>query len=324
MNSKSLICVTTCNRLSEVKKYIWDYITFCNKNNDFDFLLALDGNNKEYLDFCNQYQIPLLYSDEREGVGLSKNRVLKQFPDYDYCFFIDDDVELISPIVFNKFIELSNKTKYHNLTLTPLKKVFIKENRYSTIIEKGFYGGGYFNFYTKQGLATIGGWNILFSKYKRYGHSEHSFRFYHSGLSDYPLISLVSCLHNVILHDPPHVTNFKTNLENSINELIPEEEELIKQKTTYFPITTISVFYFNGFNMNYNPTVDEFLLKNKRKYPLTNGKERRIALAEHYFLRIRTTKKSFKKILFFLFSIFYCPTNNPFKHAVKSLFLKKH
>ena len=54
---KSLICITTCNRLSEVKKYIWDYLRFINSNKEFHFVLALDGNDQSYIDFCHEFEI---------------------------------------------------------------------------------------------------------------------------------------------------------------------------------------------------------------------------------------------------------------------------
>ena len=85
---KSLICITTCNRVSAIKAVIWDYINFCKKNDSFDFLISLDGDDKETVRYCEKHNIPLVYSKVREGVGLSKNRVLKTYSEFDYYFFI--------------------------------------------------------------------------------------------------------------------------------------------------------------------------------------------------------------------------------------------
>jgi hypothetical protein len=302
--------------LDLVKKFIWDYLAFTNDNVDYDFLLALDGNDEKYLDFCKEYHIPLLYSEAREGVGLSKNRVLKQFPDYDYYFFIEDDAELVDNNVFDLFIKLSQELNFPHMSLNSPRDI-IDANAFNNRLLLAKYGGGYFNFFSKQGLDLVGGWHTLFAKYRRYGHTEHTYRFYHQKLIPAPYIVVKESCKMVILHDPPHVTELEEVFNE--NQLINEEFELISQKSTYFPITTISSYYFNGFEMNNNMDVRMFLESNMRKYALSSGFERRNALAEHYFLRIGTTNSILEKLWFFIKSIFYFPFNNSFKHAVKTL-----
>lgn len=315
--TKSLICITTCNRLSEVKKYIFPYIDFCNKNEGFYFLLALDGINKEYIDFCSQFEIPLIYSDEREGVGLSKNRVLKQFPNFYYYFFIDDDIELLDCKIFDLFISMYLTTGIHHFSPAHFVNATKVEIINEIQITHSALGGGYFNFYSGEGLKKVGGWNTYFAKYKRYGHTEHTYRFFHSGLNKSPFIFIEKARKMLLIHNPPHVTNLNNEIINDTNELIHEEEELIKQKTKFFPIQVLSDFHFNGFNMSCNIIVNDFLITNRRKYPLTNGKERKVALAEYYFLKIRVTDNKLLKLKFLLLSLMYYPLNNSLKHAVK-------
>src|SRR5690554_3333324 len=210
---KALITITTCNRLSEVKKYIWEYLSFVNANQDFHFVLALDGKEQSYIDFCDKYAIPLVYSEEREGVGLSKNRVLTKFPEYDYYFFVEDDVELVHEGIFNSII------KHHHLTFYPhfcgnTKHKMIEEDIVgSTCLQFSKRGGGYFNFFSKEGQQKVGGFHTLFAKYKRFGHTEHTYRFYRANLQPAPFIFSPEWRKMILVHSPEPVSkhsNLKT------------------------------------------------------------------------------------------------------------------
>lgn len=317
MSYKALICITTCNRLNEVKKYILPYIQFCNNEASFSFLLSLDGNNKEYIDFCNTYNIPLLYSEEREGVGLSKNRVLKQFQDFDYYFFIEDDIELIDANIFGLFINIFLVTGYHHFSYSHILNATKVEHRNHVQLTHNNFGGGQFNFYTRFGLDQVGGWHTCFAKYKRFGHTEHTYRFYHGNLTPSPFIFIDEARDMQIIHDPPHVTNLDVNLENPDSELILEEEELIKQKTVFYPITTLSAFHFNEFDMCFNRIVDDFLKRNKRKYAFVRGMERMKCFSEYYFFKFTTAKSILVKLFFFIASFVCQPLNNQIKHFIK-------
>jgi len=312
---KSLITITTCNRLHEVKKYILPYIDFCNHNEDFDFLLSLDGNNPEYLDFCNEFHIPLLYSDEREGVGLSKNRVLTQFPDYDYYFFIEDDVELIDGSVFQDNIDFSVENNVPHLSHRTWGYDSIKTITNGTIIIKGTKAAAQFCFFEAKALFKIGGWNTLFAQYKRFGHSEHSYRFFHAGLQDYPFIALEATSKKLFVHDPPHVTNIECDYID--NHYHPDEKALIDQKTTYFPLQTLSKFHYNGFDMNYNKVVAEYLQNNRKKYPLVKGKERCKCFGGMYLYKAQNTKMWFMKWVYLSISFLLFSKSSSLRHFIK-------
>lgn len=310
---KSLITITTCNRLHEVKKYILPYIDFCNRNEEFDFLLSLDGDNSEYLEFCNEFQIPLLYSDEREGVGLSKNRVLKQFPNYDYYFFIEDDVELIDASIFQENIDYSVR---HNIP--HLSRCAFDEK--GEMITEGFKAGAQFNFFEAKALFQVGGWNTLFAKHKRFGHSEHSFRFYNIELQKYPFIALKNNIKKIVVHDPPHVTRIE-HISND-GHYHSDEKALIAEKTTYFPLQTLSTYYFNGYNCSCNLKVANYLKAHKRKYPLIKGRERCKCFGEYYFYKFQQTHSLFGRIRFLCASVFLYPNNNMLKHYIKKKITK--
>lgn len=320
MKGKSLITITTCNRIEFVKKFIWDYLRFVNNNEAFHFVLALDGNEPEYLEFCDTYGIPLLYSEEREGVGLSKNRIVKQFPNYNYYFFIDDDVELLCNAIFSSCIGILMATGYHHLCGNHIHNLIKSENVLGKTITHSTTGGGYFTCYTKESLETVGGWNTFFAKYKRFGHTEHSYRTMHSGLQPSPFIFIEETRKCLLVHSPPSVTEKNTNYKIVTSfELIEEEYQLIEKKTSFTPLETISEFHFNNKNTS-GSDLKLVILASNLRYPLLKGMDRRKALAIHFGLQIRKTNNLSKKFLLFLKSFFLHPTNIGLKHVVKSNF----
>ena len=242
---KNLICINTYNSISLVKTFIWDYIIFVKSNSDYDFVISLDGVDKETIEYCQQYHIPLLYSEENEGVGLSKNRVIERFPDYDNYFFIEDDVELLNPEVFDIHVYLAQKLNIPHFSLFEANRIRKKmdvvtfENYH---IIRAMYGSAQFNFFTKTGLDAVGGFHTEFAKYKRFGHTEHSYRFYHAGLSKYPFQVLEECIEGYFRWNNPKARTI-VNVEASENNLFMGEEELIGKKLTFFPLQTLSKYH---------------------------------------------------------------------------------
>jgi hypothetical protein len=312
---KSLITITTCNRLSEVKKYIWEYLQFVNRETDFDFVLALDGHNQEYIDFAAEFELPLIYSDEREGVGLSKNRVLSYFPNYDFYFFIEDDIELLTGKVFHEILRTYHESGIHHFCNNHKNTSF--DNYPALNLSISWTGGAQLAFYSQEGIRKVGGFHTLFAKYKRYGHTEHTYRYFHQELQRGPFIFADHWYNFFLIHSPQQVTT-NALVEFNKNGIIKDEQELIDARTTYFALQTLSPYHFNNKPLGYNQTVADFLSANPQKYPLTKGKGRRVALAEHYALRIPQTSSFFKKIALFLKSVRYSPTNVALKHYIKT------
>lgn len=312
---KALITITSCNRIDLVKKFIWDYVSFVSRNKKFHFLLALDGSDPEYISFAKNFEIPILFSEEREGVGLSKNRVLKEFPSYDYYFFLDDDIELIDESIFNDCLQIMKKKIYPHLCGNHIKTCLEKEYVDQFTLIEGMTGGGYFTCYSKEGVDKVGGFHTAFVKYKRFGHSEHSYRFFHQGLQPFPFIYYDEGFNKLIIHSPESVSS-KANLRLDNNEWIKEEKDLIDKKNSYFPITTLCSYEVNGSIESSFQKAIQFLAQNPKRYPLTSGKERSKALAEYYALMI-PKKKGGKKIIPFIKSLWYNPTNVALKHSIK-------
>ena len=242
---KTLICINTYNSVSLIRTFVWDYILFSASNPEYDFVVSLDGSDQETIDYCDTYSIPLIYSDENEGVGLSKNRIIESFPEYEYYFFIEDDAELLNPEVFDIHIRLSQKLDIHHFSLFDSDRAreiqSVREAEGYHIIGS-LYGGAPVNFFTRIGLEKVGGFHTEFAKYKRFGHTEHSYRFYRTGLSKYPFQIIQECIHGYFgWHDP--ISRVKLNVASSENRLFVGEEELIAEKLTHFPLRTLSPYH---------------------------------------------------------------------------------
>jgi hypothetical protein len=313
---RSLIAITTCNRIEYVKMFIWNYLNAVNKNKQLHFILALDGSDPSYIDFCDKFNIPLIYSESREGVGLSKNRVLELFPDYDYYFFIDDDVELVNDDIFTGLTSIMEGLKTHHFCANERHVISHRYTFNGKEIVCSMDAGGYFTVYSSSCINAVGGWHTHFAKYKRFGHTEHSYRTIFSGLQSHPFIFAKNYFDCILLHSPPSVTQLDSSL--FIDEL-----NMIERKQSYFPLQTLSPYHFNNKPLGYNQTVADFLEANPKKYPLTKGKERRLALAEHYALCIAKKNGFLQKLGFFLLSFWYCPTNVALKHHIKTQILGK-
>ena len=277
---KTLICINTYNSVSLIKTFVWDYILFTSSNPEYDFVVSLDGSDRETIDYCDKYGIPLLFSEENEGVGLSKNRVIKSFPDYDSYFFIEDDAELLNPEVFDIHIKLSKKLNIPHFSLFDRDRIrevqAIREVEGYHIIG-ALYGGAPFNFFTAEGVEKVGGFHTEFAQYKRFGHTEHSYRFYRAGLTDYPFQIIEECIKGYIgWHEP--VSRVKLNVAASENRLFVGEEALIEQELAYFPLQTLSAYHgrhLENVNHTENVQIDTNYPKYKkqfyRKMALLNG-----------------------------------------------------
>lgn len=251
-SSRSLICINTCNRLVNAKSFAWDYMQFCRDNDAYDFVLALDGNNPEYIDYARRYGVPLIWSDEREGVCLSKNRVLKHFPDYDYYFFLDDDAQLVDPNVFDLHIRLSRETGIHHLILGKRGRQREIQGITSAAgyqIEHALFGTGQFTFYTGEGLAKVGGFHTEFAKYRRFGHTEHSYRFVHAGLQQYPFNMILQCEPMLKWFDPPSVTGTAVPRDPA-TRLAIVEMDIIREQLSHFPLQVIAPYHYMGPSVN--------------------------------------------------------------------------
>ncbi len=238
---RALVAVTTCQRLRYLRRYLPHLARFCARDPRFSLLVALDGTEADTLGFCEEWEVPLLYADAREGVGISKNRVLERYPDFDYYFFLEDDVELVDGSVFPAHVELSRASGIHHFSLFEcggVRKPTSESDVAGHRVVQGLFGSADFGFYTGAGLSQVGGWHPRFAEYRRWGHTEHSYRFYRAGLAPAPFTVAKDMAGACIWHYPSAVTRVQ-GVPVDGDEIAAPERELIDQELRYVPVQTL-------------------------------------------------------------------------------------
>lgn len=318
MSYRALICITTCQRLENLRRYLPQYAGFCAGDPRFQLVVALDGTDLGYLRFCEEWEVPLVYADEREGVGISKNRVFERFPDFDYYFFVDDDVELVDGTVFPAHVEMARASAIHHFSLFERGAVR-KPTGESAIcglrVVHGLFGGGQFSFFTGDGLKQVGGWHTRFAEFRRWGHTEHSYRFFRAGLAPAPFNVAADLASACIWHYPPAVTRVP-GAPTDEDQIAAPERELIDRQLRHVPFRTLSPHHINNVPLG-RPERLAAVLNDGERYPLVKQSERRLCWSNYHLWRYNRSGK-----LPALVAAVWCRPSNPalrrlLKHALK-------
>jgi hypothetical protein len=316
---RALVCVTTCRRFHVLPRYLPHFAAFTESDPRFSLLVALDGTAPEYLEFAERWRVPMVYSDEREGVGISKNRVLERFGDFDYYFFLDDDVELMDGRVFPDHISVARAGGIHHFSLFQRGGVR-KPTGESTVegrrILHGMFGGGQFNFFTREGLEKVGGWHPRFAEFRRWGHTEHSYRFYNAGLAPAPFNVIDDLSESCIWHYPPPVTS-AVRVDTDDDQLPAPERELLDQRLEHVPIETISAHHFNGIDFGALAELAS-TLSSADRYPLLGGRERRRCVSDLRLWQGRTARTRSARWAALARAALAWPGNPRLRHQLKT------
>jgi hypothetical protein len=316
---RALVTVTTCRRLDRLRRYLPPLAAFVASDPRFQLLVALDGTEDAYLDFCDEWAVPLVYSDEREGVGISKNRVLERYPDFDYYFFLDDDVEVVDGAVFPAHVRLSRASGIHHFSLFEsggVRKPTGESHIEGLRVVHGMFGGAQFNFFTRKGLDQVGGWHPRFAEWRRWGHTEHSYRFYHAGLAPAPFNVAEDLADTCIWHSPPAVSAVDA-LPRNEDQLVEPERELIEERLEHVPVTTLSPYHVNGVPPG-SPDRLAAALEGGR-YPLVDDAERRRCWSDYHLWRSRVAPGWGARVTGLLRGALLWPGNPMLRHRVKQL-----
>lgn len=140
------------------------------KNSEhIDEVLIVDDcstkDKEKYDTFFDSLLLPkfkVIVNDINSGVGVSKNKILNYFynKDFDYIFTLEDDINVLNPNVFNKYIECSIKTNftYINFGLHNIYNYNNSETRIINGIEVSIYPelSHGFTLHTKELIDKIG------------------------------------------------------------------------------------------------------------------------------------------------------------------------
>lgn len=316
---RALISITTCRRLKYLRRYLPHFARFCADDQRFRLLVSLDGTEADVIDFCQQWAIPLIYSDDRGGVGMSKNRVLERFPGFDYYFFLEDDVELVDGSVFPTHVDLARASGIHHFSLFVrggARKVIGSSVVDGRRIVHCLYGGADFNFFTAEGIKQVGGWHPLFATYRRFGHTEHSYRLFRRGLAPAPFNVVEDLDNTCIWHFHPPVTSVPGIAFDSDQVALPERE-LIDRALDYVPLQTCSVHHFNGVPFGELDRLASTLDTGER-YPLLADSDRREARSAYYVWRSETAPTATGRVFGLLAGAYNWPSNPSLRHMMKS------
>jgi hypothetical protein len=317
---RTLVCITTCERPRYLRRYLPHFAQFCAQDSRFPLLVALDGPDEETRRFCEEWEVPLIYSEQREGVGISKNRVLEHFPDFDYYFFIEDDVELVDGSVFPTQVEIAQESGIHHFSLCSPRRIrnYPTESLVAGYhVAHGFGGGSVFNFFTGVGLRQVGGWHPRFAEYRRWGHTEHSYRFFRAGLAPAPFNVVRELMNACTWHMPPAVTDpASLPAEAGTDQIVAPERELIESELRHVPLQTLSPYHFNGAALGGLERLASTLDAGER-YPLVTAAERRRCRSDYQLWRYRCASSAPRRAGALLAAAWGWPANPMLRYTVK-------
>jgi len=314
----ALVCINTCNRARYLRRYLPHFAPFAAQDARFSLLVSLDGSDPETVEFCAEWGVPLLHSEQREGVGISKNRAFERFPDFDYYFFIEDDVELLDAALFPTLVEISDASGIHHFSLferAGLRQITGESFAAGHQVVHGMFGGADLNFFTGIGLRQVGGWHTLFAEFGCGGHTEHSYRFFRAGLAPAPFNVPVELTDMCLWHAPPSVVRHDVAPINADQILVPERE-LIDQQLVTFPLKTLSPYQLTTTDLA-GPIRLASVVDGRERYPLVHGAELREARSGYHLGRYGNSNSRRSRALALMAAARYWPTNPELRHAVK-------
>ena len=245
ISANTLVAFTTCARPELIRNNLSCLIHCLQGLRGFDLVVSIDGlsvaGNTEALSLVQKMGVDCIVADEPEGVGISKNRVLSLLGDYDYYFFIEDDVEVLSTDLFNGHIGAYLKTGFHHFSLHEPARLQNESEptllRSGEVIRHARFGSAQVNFFTQTALTKVGGWHARFGELRRGGHTEHSYRVCNAGLCPAPFNYIDTLIHCCSWHNPTSIVP-AMGYTIAPNCLFDIENNLIAQKLCKQPFYT--------------------------------------------------------------------------------------
>ena len=247
--ARILVAITTCSRPDSIRANLAQILRCVKEVGRADLTVAVDGlsvpGNQKSLDFALSMGISCVVSDHPEGVGISKNRVVALLGGYEFYFFVEDDVEVLSSRLFSEHVNLHLESGIHHFSLHHpdrlLDGVSSTTLASGSTIQHAMYGSAQVSFFTRTALQRVGGWHPAFASLRRGGHTEHSYRIYRSQLCPAPFNLSESLLDACTWSNPPHVVDPRdTGYALAENRLFELENELIEKKIAFMPFSATS------------------------------------------------------------------------------------
>lgn len=315
---RALVAVTTCDRDVYLRRCLPRLALASVHDPRLSILVSLDGDDPRTRAFCESWEVPLIHSDAREGVGLSKNRVLEAFPDFDYYFFIEDDVEVLDHRIFGAHVEISRAADLHHMSLferAGIRSPVSETHAVGYTVVHARYGGAQLNFFSAEGLRTVGGWHPKFAQYRRWGHTEHSYRFPRNGLAPAAFNVATSLADKCIVHRPPSVTSVP-DFPLDADQISGPERELMDLQLKHVDLQTLAPYHFNGAPLRPLNQLARAVGPGA-PYTLLSRSERRVALSDYLVWRSESRPTRAGRLASLAAGAALAPTNVTVKHAIK-------
>jgi hypothetical protein len=317
---RALVAFTTADRARWVRRCLPHLARACGTDPRLDLMVALDGDDGATREFCTEWAVSLLYSDTREGVGLSKNRVLESFPGYDYYFFLEDDVEVLDGAVFRRHVELMQASGVQHMSLfdpAGARELVGETVAAGQRIVHYRYGHADLNAFTRQGLERVGGWHPAFAQYRRWGHTEHSYRFPRNDLAPAGFNVAVDLADMCIWHSPPSVTPWVGLAKVDGDGIAEPERELMAQELAHVPLQTLAPYHVGQRTPGAAPALAASV-GSVRRYPFLHGGDLREAYADYFVWSFERGRNPLLRAGALLSALIVYPRDIALRHAVKS------
>jgi hypothetical protein len=172
-----------------------------------------------------------------------------------------------------------------------------------------------FSFFTGAGLSQVGGWHPRFAEFRRWGHTEHSYRFYRAGLAPAPFNVCRELTDGCVWHLHPAVTN-PTLLPADEEEIVAPERALIDSELLHFPVVTLSSYEFNGVPFGTLGRLGATVGGSER-YPLVAPSERRRCRSDYQLGRFRAAGSPLGRAAALLRAVWQWPSNPMTRRTIK-------
>lgn len=241
-----LLVLTTCSRPEIAARHASVLYTIAESATNIDLAVSIDGlaepGGPETLQLVKHFSPLIVAARRAEGVGVSKNRVLRLLPDYRFYSFIEDDVEVVDHSLFADMAALSQETGIHHFSLHEPERLrdefgqsHVSLESESYTIQHAWFGSAQISFFTSEALDLVGGWHKAFAALRRGGHTEHSYRVYRTGLCPAPFNYIKEFANACRWHNPDSVVG-RQEYAVAPNQLFELENELIAENLPKQPL----------------------------------------------------------------------------------------
>lgn len=204
LKKKIGVAVITCNRLEFLENLLKSLIPCADSINNFVIIndgkpfsevdmFSLDKAHSDRVDnICNLYiELGADWVDNETNLGVckSKNKAMQHLLDQgcDYIFVIEDDMIILDPNIFSKYIEAHEKSGIHHFMFgyhgpankaniskgKPVPRIVIDYKDFKIALNQHCVGA--MCFYTRESLLSVGLNDEEFNK-NNFEHVEHSYR----------------------------------------------------------------------------------------------------------------------------------------------------